>query len=59
MTHASQRFTLINDDLADREHASISVGFTELDADDRLEELLQRADDAMYQSRKHARSPAS
>jgi len=59
LTHASQRFALINDDLAERERASISVGLTELDADDRLEELLQRADDAMYQSRKQARSPGS
>jgi diguanylate cyclase (GGDEF)-like protein len=59
MTQASQRFSLVNADLAQAGEACVSVGFTELHADDRLEDLIGRADEAMYQARQRARLSAS
>lgn len=49
---AAKRFTLVNADLAASDHASVTIGFTELEADDALEDLIARADDAMYTERR-------
>ena len=48
---AAKRFSLVNADLASTQTASISVGLAELQADDALEDLIARADKAMYQER--------
>ena len=51
MEDAAKRFSLVNADLASTQKASISVGLAELQADDALEDLIDRADKAMYQER--------
>jgi diguanylate cyclase (GGDEF)-like protein len=48
---AADRFALVNADLAATQRASITVGLTELEGDDRVEDLIGRADAAMYQER--------
>lgn len=53
---AADRFAQINVDLAASEQASIAVGLAELDGDDRVEDLVGRADAAMYQEREAAGS---
>jgi len=50
---AAKRFTRVSADLAASDHlASVTIGFTELEADDALEDLIARADDAMYSERR-------
>jgi diguanylate cyclase (GGDEF)-like protein len=51
VTEAGERFALVNSDLAASRHASISVGLTDLQADDDLQDLIARADKAMYEQR--------
>ena len=53
---AAQRFSLVNAQLAATHQASIAVGLAELRTDDALEDLIARADEAMYRERKRMRS---
>ena len=57
IAEAAKRFSLINDDLAATNQASVTVGLAELEADDALEDLIERADEAMYRERQQPRSP--
>lgn len=50
------RFSLVNADLAVAQLSSISVGIAELRDDDLLEDLVLRADDAMYEQRDQLRT---
>jgi diguanylate cyclase (GGDEF)-like protein len=52
---ATERFALVNRNLAAMHHASITVGLTELKSDDALEDLITRADQAMYRARQQPR----
>jgi len=54
---AAERFSLVNADLTESQQASVSVGLAELGADDACEDLIARADKAMYSTRKRSRSP--
>ena len=47
-----ERFRLVNVDLASSRQASVTAGLAALGADDRLEDLIQRADDALYTERR-------
>ena len=49
---AAERFSLANLHLATTHQASITVGLTELDPADALEDLVRRADEAMYEQRR-------
>jgi len=49
---AAARFARVSAILAENHQASITVGLAELDADDTLEELVERADAAMYGKRR-------
>ncbi len=51
MTEAAERFSLVNADLAAAHKTSVSVGVAELEPHDTLEDLVKRADDAMYKRR--------
>ncbi len=53
---AAIRFSLVNAHLAEAGSTSISVGITELREDDLLEDLVMRADEAMYQRRHELRA---
>jgi diguanylate cyclase (GGDEF)-like protein len=55
MAEAAKRFSLVNADLAAKK-ASVTVGLTELKGDDGVEELIGRADAAMYEARQRVRS---
>lgn len=57
MAQAAERFALVNADLAESHQASLSFGLAELRADDACEDLIARADQAMYSTRKQPRSP--
>lgn len=57
LAEAAERFRLVNVDLASSRQASVTAGMAELRADDRLEDLIQRADEALYRERR-ARSAA-
>ena len=57
MAQAAKRFSLVNADLAATHRASVTVGLTELEPDDALEDLIARADEAMYSKRQEPRSP--
>lgn len=52
---AAKRFSLVNADLAETQQASVTVGVAELDADDALEDLIARADQALYRERQRLR----
>jgi len=56
MAQAAERFSLVNTDLA-AQQASVTVGLGELRADDALEDLIARADKALYEQRQRRRSP--
>jgi diguanylate cyclase (GGDEF)-like protein len=56
MEEAAQRLSLVNSDLAATEQGSVTVGLTTLKADDALEDLIARADEAMYRARQQRRS---
>jgi diguanylate cyclase len=49
---AEQRFVLVNEDLSSYDHASVTAGIAELGPDDTLEDLVNRADQAMYAERR-------
>ncbi len=48
---AAQRLDRVNQDLAANQDTTISVGLSELDGDEGAEELIARADEAMYRER--------
>jgi len=48
---AAKRFSLVNADLAAAHHASVTFGLAELEPDDSLDDLIARADEAMYRER--------
>lgn len=52
LAEAAERFGLVNVDLASNRQASVTAGLAELRADDRLEDLIQRADEALYRERR-------
>lgn len=56
MAEAAERFSLVNADLAAAHQASVTVGLAELEAEDALEDLIARADEAMYRERTQRRS---
>ena len=56
MAEAAKRFSLVNADLAATQKASVTVGLTELEADDALEDLIARADAAMYRERQQSQA---
>lgn len=58
MSDAATRFEAIALDLAETDHGSITLGLAELSADESLERLIARADDALYQQRSEATAPA-
>jgi diguanylate cyclase (GGDEF)-like protein len=53
---AAERFALVNADLREAGQNSISVGITELCDGDVLEDLVMRADEAMYSQRQPSRT---
>ena len=48
---AAKRFVVVNADLAEAGQASVSVGLAELRANESFEDLIQRADKALYENR--------
>ncbi|HUF96631.1 MAG TPA: diguanylate cyclase, partial [Ilumatobacter sp.] len=56
LAEVAERFARVNVDLASSRKASVTAGIAELSADDRLQDLIHRADDALYKERR-ARSP--
>lgn len=52
IAEATERFGLVNVELASSRQASVTAGLAELGADDRLEDLIQRADEALYRERR-------
>ena len=48
---AAERFVLVKADLAATQHASVTTGLAELEADEVLEELIVRADEVLYRER--------
>lgn len=56
MAEAAKRFSLVNADLETTQKASVTVGLTELKGDDGVQELIGRADAAMYKERQRVRS---
>jgi diguanylate cyclase (GGDEF)-like protein len=50
VTEAAKRFVQVNEDLATQQ-ASVTFGMTELKENDTLEDLIARADEAMYKER--------
>lgn len=53
MEVAASRFDALNADLAESRQASVTVGLAELQEEDALEDLVTRADEAMYLARKN------
>jgi len=51
MEEATKRFKLVDEDLERTHQAAVTVGLTELQADDSLEGLIARADEEMYRER--------
>ena len=58
MAEAAKRFALVNAVLAEApECGSITIGLAELQPDDSPEDLLARADAALYRERQHSNTP--
>jgi diguanylate cyclase (GGDEF)-like protein len=55
MADAAKRFSLVNADLAETRQASVTVGVAELEAGDALDDLIARADQALYRERQRLR----
>ncbi len=51
IAEAGERFSRVNANLSETEQASVTVGLAELREDDGVEDLLSRADKAMYEAR--------
>jgi diguanylate cyclase (GGDEF)-like protein len=56
---AAERFSLVNADLTVSRQASVSVGLAELEPEDTVEDLIARADEAMYRERQRQEPSAS
>ena len=56
MAEATERFSRVNAELAATGKASVTIGLAELEADDALEDLVARADQALYRERQRLRS---
>lgn len=56
LAEAAERFTFVNADLAAIRQASVTAGIAQLDAHDGLEDLIQRADEALYREREMRRT---
>ncbi len=56
MAVAAERFARVNEDLSANQQASVTVGLAQLTAEEPLEELIARADNAMYEKRRQLRS---
>lgn len=56
MSMADERFARVNMDLSANQQPCVTVGLAELAADETLEDLIGRADDAMYAKRRQLRS---
>jgi diguanylate cyclase (GGDEF)-like protein len=56
IAEAAERFSRVNADLAATRQASVTIGLAELEADDALEDLVARADHALYRERQRLRS---
>jgi diguanylate cyclase (GGDEF)-like protein len=52
MSHSTERFAAVNATLAATEGASITVGLAEMEPDDSLSDLIERADRALYEIRR-------
>lgn len=48
---AAERFSLVNSDLTASRGASVTVGLAEAEGEDTAEDLIARADEAMYKER--------
>jgi diguanylate cyclase (GGDEF)-like protein len=59
LEEAAQRFLLVNVDLAGMHRAPVTVGLAELQGDDSLEDLMTRADEALYRERQQRSSDRS
>ena len=51
MEEATKRFLLVNANLAENHQASVTFGLAELEDDDSLDDLIGRADEALYRER--------
>jgi diguanylate cyclase (GGDEF)-like protein len=51
LAEAAKRFERANRELADSDHASVTVGLAQLEAGESLADLITRADTSMYQER--------
>ena len=51
LDEAAKRFMCVNANLAERQGASVTVGLAELEKDDSLQDLIARADAALYEER--------
>jgi diguanylate cyclase (GGDEF)-like protein len=58
VAQAAERLSLVNADLVATQQASISVGLAQLETGDAVEDLIARADKAMYTERQHPRPPS-
>jgi diguanylate cyclase (GGDEF)-like protein len=56
VAEATERFSLVSANLAATCQASVTVGLAELETEDALEDLIARADEAMYRERQQSRS---
>lgn len=52
---AGERFLLVNAKLSKTQHASVTAGLAESRGDDSLDDLIARADDALYKERQRRR----
>ena len=57
MSDATLRFSRVSETVAATVHASFTVGFAALNADDSLEDLIARADEDLYRQRQQ-RAPS-
>ncbi len=57
MAAAAERFVLVNADLAATRQASVSAGLAQFETDDALEDLIARADEALYSERERPTPP--
>jgi PleD family two-component response regulator len=51
LEQAANRFLLVNANLAENHRASVTFGLAELEDDDSLDDLIGRADEALYRER--------
>ena len=56
---AAERFVLINEDLRAQARAAVTAGLAELSSEDSVEDVIKRADRALYEQRKQRRGRVS